>query len=157
MLSQDAINKIRALTLNPKAEMISCIIPLGSVYWTDELPGPYKFLAFTEGADRDYVIQLFAIRINYWNTGEMSSEDQQLWNSALIEFPEWPLFQRLHLNEAEKSAHENVQNDAEAFFAGLANEADEFSTEQEEGGVTSFSATFNLSGEKPKWWRFWKR
>lgn len=137
--------------------MVSCLLPLASIYWTDELPDPDKmFFSFSDEVDRDYVVKLFAIRINYWNTGVMSENDQRFWENAKIQFPHWPLFQRLDLNETERQAHEATQNETENFFKAIAEEADGFTVTPTDNGTVSYTATFDLTKEKTKWWQFWK-
>jgi hypothetical protein len=124
ILSQEASDKIKALSFKPDAEMISCLLPLGSIIWTDELPDPNRFFPpFAAGEDRDYVMKLFAIRMNYWNTGTMGDEEQLFWEQAHTQFPDWPIFQRLRLKETERAVHETIQNEAENFFKELAEEA----------------------------------
>lgn len=146
MFSENAANIIQALPFDSQAEMISCLLPLGSIFWSDELP-PLRFLAFTEGADRDAVMRLFAIRISYWNKGEMSAEEELFWDAAQKQFPEWSVFRRLNLSEAHRHQHERVQKQAEEFFDEMVASADEIELSKKEGGFTSFSATFNLDDE----------
>jgi len=158
VLSQEATEKIRSLTFNPEAEVFSCLLPLASIYWSDEVPDPdHLFFTFAEGADRDYVLKLFAIRINYWNDGKLSDRDQSFWEQAQTQFPDWPIFQRLRLNDADRAMHESVQNEALNFFTGFADGADDFSITQNEDGSTSFSARFDLTKGRAKWWQVWKR
>ncbi len=156
-LSQEAAEKIQALSFKPDAEVLSCLLPLASIYWADELPDPDRlFSTFAEGADRNYVAQLFAIRINYWNDGKLSDEEQSFWGEAQTQFPNWPIFQRLRLKEEDRNRHESIQNEALNFFIGLAEGADEFSVAQNENNTTFFSAQFDLTKGKAKWWQFWK-
>lgn len=146
MFSENATSIIRALSFDSHAETISCLLPLGSIFWSDELP-PSRFLAFTDAADREAVMRLFAIRINYWNTGEMNAEDKLFWDTAQKQFPDWALFRRLNLSESQRLEHESVQKQAEDFFEEIVASADEVTLSKNEGGFTSFSATFNLDDE----------
>ena len=123
-LSQEVSDKIKALYFKSDAERIPCLLPLGSIIWMDELPDPDRFfLLFASGEDRDFVMKLFAIRINYWNTGTMGDEEQLFWEQAHAQFPDWPIFQRLRLKETDRAVHETIQNEAENFFTELAGEA----------------------------------
>jgi hypothetical protein len=133
---------IEKLRFEPQAEMRWCLVPLGSIYWSDELPRK-MFLEFREAADRDFAMRLFAIRINFWNNGAMKEEDEAFWNEAKTRFPSWPIFQRLELTNESKRAHLKVQAEAEQFFVDLSEEADEFKCTNE-GDYSSFSAAFRL-------------
>lgn len=146
MLSGNAANIIQALAFDAHAETIHCLLPLGSIFWSDELPS-LRFLAFNDAADRNAVMRLFAIRINYWNTGEMRPEDKSFWDAAQKQFPNWALFRRMHLTEAERLKHEKVQKQAEDFFDVIISASDEVTLSENENGVTSFSATINIGDE----------
>ena len=144
-LSKGGIAVIEKLRFDPQAEMRWCLIPLGSIYWSDELPGK-MFLEFSDPKDRSFAMRLFAIRINFWNRDEMSSEEISLWNEAKARFPNWPIFQRLELTGERRQEHEKVQNEAEEFFVQLCDEADKLEL-SDEGDYTSFSATFKLTDD----------
>jgi len=141
-LSDSTIRKLHDLSFDPEAKMITCLLPLGSVYWSDELPDK-MFLEFPEGPDRTFVMTLFSIRINYWNSGAMSPEEQALWEETRAHFPAWPIFRRLRVTDAAMSAHQSAQKEAEEFFAEMIWEADEVTVSPEDG-FTSYSATFNV-------------
>ena len=143
MFSEETIRIISSLKYDPAAEAVSCLIPLGSIFWSDELPR-LKFHAFTEGVDRETIMRLFAIRINYWNTGEISDQDESLWEGAKTLFPHWPFFRRLHLTEAERLEHDETQRQMENFFTELADGADQFVVSEGPEGFSSFSATFQV-------------
>jgi hypothetical protein len=101
------------------------------------------FLEFREAVDRDFAMRLFAIRINFWNNGAMTEEEEAFWNEAKARYPSWPIFQRLELTNESKRAHLKAQADAEQFFVDLAEAADEFECSND-GDYSSFSATFRL-------------
>lgn len=123
------------------------ILPLGSVYWTDELP-PLKFLGFTRDHDRMFVMQLFAIRINFWTNGEINDEEVTYWNEAKERFPHWPIFQRLNATDEIKRAHAECQKQMEEFFMTIADEADEFERRKDGDYLDSFSAKFDLTKDE---------
>jgi hypothetical protein len=143
LLTRSGVEMIESLRFDPQAEMRWCLIPLASIYWSDELPSKI-FLEFRETIDRELAMRLFAIRINFWNTGQMNGEDLAFWNEAKVRFPSWPVFQRMELTTESRRAHEKVQAEAEQFFVNLSEEADEFEL-SEEGRYSSFSATFKLT------------
>ena len=154
-LTEQTAEKIRSLKLDPDAKLIYCLIPLGSITWSDESPDD-NFLPLLKEPDRDQILNLYAIRINYWDTGTMSQEDRAYWEKAQRQFPAWPLFQRLELSEEERQAHEQVENEAGDFIIGLFSDADESKIMMNDR-VMSFSATFDLEKEKKRrWWEFWR-
>jgi hypothetical protein len=146
MFSENTAEIVKVLKYNSEAEIVSCLLPLGSIFWSDELP-PLRFLAFTDAIDRDAVMRLFAMRINYWNTGKMGTEDRSLWDAAQSQFPEWPLFRRLKLTPAQRIAHEEAQKELESFFDEMGTLGDEVTLSENENGFTSFSATIKVRDE----------
>lgn len=144
-LSQSAIAVIEKLHFDPQAEMLASYIPLASIFWSDELP-PKKFLEFSDTDDRNFAMRLFAIRINFWNNGEMSGEEMSFWEDAKARFPAWPIFQRLELTADSREAHERAQKESEAFFSQMCEDADELELSQD-GDYTSFAAKFKITDD----------
>jgi len=142
MFSDDAARKIRSLTFDPQAEWLVSFLPLGSIFWRDELP-KLQFLAFAEGADRDLMLRLFSIRIQYWNTNTMTADDQLIWREAQQQFPNWAFFRRLNLTAEERQAHEEAQRSSEEMWIELLSAADE-GTVIEKDGLASYSLTFKV-------------
>jgi len=145
MFSEDVVKKIKALAFDPQAERLVSFLPLGSIFWVDELP-KLRFHSFNEGTDRDLVLRLFSIRINYWNTGSMTPSDQALFANAQQKFPEWPFFRRLHLTAEERLAHEEAQRCSEKLWAELFADANEIAVTEKEG-FESFSLTYKVDEE----------
>lgn len=147
---------IQELNFDPNAKIIFCAIPLGSIFWTDEIPYE-NFLA--RGEDKEQILKIFAIRISYWNNEKISFEDSILWEEAKSKFPRWPIFCRLELTPCERKIHEDTQNETEHIFDFLISNADMVNL-TENNGVTSFTAVFDLEKEdnkdkeqkKLKWW-----
>jgi hypothetical protein len=153
-LTEETTEKLRRLNFDPDAKIIFCLIPLGSITWSDEAPDD-DFLSLLKDPDRDKIFRLFTTRINYWNTGKMSEEDRRYWEEAQRQFPNWPLFQRLELSDKERKAHQEVEKETEDFFVGLASDADELQVTTKDK-VMTFSATFDLQKKtKRRWWHFW--
>jgi len=144
MFSEKTIQIISALRFNPSAETIYSLLPLGSIFWSDELP-PMKFLAF--GNDGSKIMRLFAIRINYWETREIADEDLSFWDHAQKQFPEWSFFRRLELTSAQLQQHQDAQRQMENFFDELTMLGDDFVFTEGTDGFDSFSATINVSDE----------
>lgn len=144
MFSEKTVQIISSLHFDSNAETIYSLLPLGSIFWSDELP-PLKFLAF--GPDGKRIMQLFALRIKFWETGEIPAEDLSFWEHAQRQFPEWPFFCRLELTPAQHQQHIDAQRQMENFFDELSTLGDDFVFSEGTDGFNSFSATFNLSDE----------
>ena len=144
-ISESAVEKIKALSHKADAEIIHCLLPLGSIFWSDELPdSKLRFHEF-KGDDHEFVMRLFAIRIGYWNDGVIPEEDRAFWEQAKTRFPDWPIFQRLEFTATAKAAHEEVEREFDNFLSVFSNEADEFTITQKNDHFSSFSATFDLT------------
>lgn len=147
LVSNEGAAIIESLRFDPQARMRWSILPLGSIYWTDELP-PLMFLEFKQNDDRMFVMHLFAVRINFWTNGEMNDEEATFWNEAKARFPNWPIFQRLNVSDEIKRDHEECQKEMEEFFMTIADEADEFERRKDGDYFESFSAKFDLTKDE---------
>jgi hypothetical protein len=116
-LTERTAQIIRSLKFDSNAKIIYCQLPLGSITWSDEIPED-DLSSFWIGPDRDHILKLYGIRMNYWDTGTMSEEDKAYWEEAKKQFPEWPIFQRMELNEEERQAHEAVEKEVEEWIGG---------------------------------------
>jgi hypothetical protein len=146
-LSEPTAIKIRGLRLDPDATMGYCSIPLGSIFWSDELPDG-KPIIIDNDDDRIQVLRLFAIRITVWNTGAMDETSEQYWNAALEQFPDWPVFRRLHLTDTERLAHEEAQQAATETFDALLIDADDASIGSD-GDLTTYDIRYDLTNDDP--------
>lgn len=115
-LTEDTARKINALRYDQKAEIIYCPLPLGSIYFSDEVPDG---LLPERVADFIQVMQVLGIRANFWNGLALSEEDQAIWEEANQRFSDWPIFNRLELTSEQRRAHAGVLEDVEAAFASL--------------------------------------
>ncbi|HZS46567.1 MAG TPA: hypothetical protein VFC63_15940 [Blastocatellia bacterium] len=140
-LSDDAVQTINGLSYDSNAEIIYCTLPLGGIFWSDELPR-FRFLAF-KGDDHNLVLRLFAIRIKIWNGETLNEEESSLWQSTIEQLPDWSFFKRLVLTEEQRLAHQAAESDAEKFFEELINAADEGSVSTKDG-ITNFSMTIKI-------------
>jgi hypothetical protein len=77
------------------------IIPLGSIYWDDEMPGYLDLMKLSEG-EQNLIWQLFAIRFRIWDDERLQPEDRSLWEYAGSEAPDWALFRRLTLSADDR-------------------------------------------------------
>lgn len=157
MLTHKTLAILSTLTYRPDAQRGVSILPLGSIYWDDELPKMHNFVGFPE-ADRVQVLRVFAIRLKLWDHEALSDDDRELWDSVRSAAPEWAIFRRLDLSPDDRRAREEAEracaSEFEEFLAG----ADEISISEEKHGIQSFSATFHLNKDQPdnarstSWW-----
>jgi hypothetical protein len=157
MLSEETLAHLSRLTYRLDAKRQVCILPLGSIYWEDELPQIQKFAVFPE-SDRDEILRAFAIRMKLWDHQSLSDDDRQFWDSVRSAAPSWAIFRRLDLSDDDRREREQTElacaREIEEFLAG----ADEVTLGEEKHGMQSFSATFRLDNEqsdkfnKQSWW-----
>jgi hypothetical protein len=160
MLSEETSAALSTLTYRPDAKRQVCILPLGSIYWEDELPQVQKFAAFPE-PDRNAVLRAFTIRMRLWDCQSLSDDDRQFWDSVRSAVPNWAIFHRLDLSDDDRREREETElvcaKEFEEFIAG----ADEVTVGEERHGMQSFSATFRLDKDQsaklnePSWWGRW--
>jgi hypothetical protein len=159
MLSARALDYLTPLTYRPNAERRSCVIPLGGIYWADEIPD-FNALIKVPESDRNLIYRLFSIRFKIWGGEVLSNSDRRYWDEARSMVPDYPLFRRLQLSLDDQRAQEEVERDALEGFSTLFAEADAVMVTEHEHGVKSFSMTFDLTkdNDQPAKWRpWWKR
>lgn len=137
---------LAALPFRADAKRRVCILPLGSIYWEDEIPDLAQLMTLSEN-DRSAVLRLFSLRFKIWDREQLSDDVQRFWDEVRDQAPSWAFFRRLELSAEDCREREQteagVQRELEAFFA----DADQV-TISEKDGVQSFSATFDLT-KKP--------
>ena len=82
MLSEAAVNYLQPLKHNPDAQRHCSMIPLGGIYWDDEIPEFSKLMTVPKD-DRDAIFRLFSIRFKLWAGDELDADDQAYWDAAL--------------------------------------------------------------------------
>jgi len=109
--------------------------------------------------ERDQVFRLFAIRLKLWDGITLPEDDQRFWEEARLKAPSCPLFRRLELSaEDQRDRQEAEQSCAEELEAFVA-DADRVIVSENENGLPTFSATFDLTKERPApetkkpWWK----
>jgi hypothetical protein len=158
MLSEQTLSHLSALAYRADARRQVCILPLGSIYWDDELPQMGKFAAFPE-PDRNEILRVFAIRLKVWDRQVLSDEDRQFWESMRSAAPNWAIFHRLDLSDTDRKEREEIERGCAKEFEEFLASADEVSVEEPKHGMQSFSATFKLNKDEPgqpeneSWWR----
>jgi len=145
MLSPGALRYLKPLRYDPGAARISCMIPMGGIYWTDEIPDFHALRALPE-ADRELIYRLFSIRFKIWAGHELDSDDQRFWDTARSQVPDYPVFHRTDLTPDDRAAQEAAEEDTVAALQALFGGADEV-TVGEDGSI---SGTYDLTKDQPK-------
>ena len=115
-VTPETARTIENLVLNPSASIVYCELPLGSIYFSDELP---ENLLPGRVADYLQVMRILGLRVNLWNGLALSAEDQAFWQDAQHRFPNWPVFQRMTLTPEQRRAHEGVLEDLDTALRHL--------------------------------------
>ncbi len=163
MLSEATCAVLNSLTYRADANRWISLLPLGGIFWEDELPNTNQFLLRISDDQRRDIIRLFGIRVRLWKGDVLSDEDQQFWDRAHAVAPGWALFERLSVSPDELREQEETAKQADIVFEGLIGGADKVEI-NEQDGVQSFSATFNLyknhdaaQSKKSLWRRMFRR
>lgn len=111
MLSKSAVEFLSPMTYQDGAKRCYCLIPLGAIYWDDEIPDFKDFHALDK---QDYraIMRLFGIRSKLWFGKEPTEPEDQHWEAAKSQLPNYPLFCRLDLSVEDREA----QDELEAMF-----------------------------------------
>ena len=121
MLSEKAVALLAALPYRPDAEWAVNILPFGSIYWKDEMPS----LGDLDKPDDMLIIHaMFGIRLKLWDREVLNAQDQRLWNAVKSQVPYWALFRRLNLNEEQKQARKEAEQQVEREFESLSDDSD---------------------------------
>lgn len=75
MLTAGALEYLRPLAFDPSAERLSCLIPMGGIYWSDEIPD-FRTLMHVKESDRNQIYRLFSIRFKLWAGEELADDDK---------------------------------------------------------------------------------
>jgi hypothetical protein len=135
-----------------------CLIPLGGLYWEDEMPEMLELFKLAPD-DRHQVFRLFGIRYTLWDGGTLDEDDQQFWDGARSQIPLWALFHRVEISAADRQAYEKAQQTVIDEFESLSADADTVTVSDRGHGIQSFSATFDLTKTEPiapkkkPWWK----
>jgi hypothetical protein len=122
-------------------------IPLGSIYWEDEMPDDRDLIRFSE-EERNIILRLFSIRFKIWDDEPLSTEEVSLWEAARSDLGDWALFHRLVLSADDRDAREQAEREVEKGFEAFLGDADQVVLKDKGDGIQEFSATFDLT-KKP--------
>jgi hypothetical protein len=143
MLTEGALGYFRSLKYDPNAERRLSIMPLGGIFWVDEIPD-FRALSGLARADRDAIHRLFAIRFKLWDGEELEDDDRAYWDAVCAEVPGCPVIHRVDLSPDDRKAQAAVEKETLAFADAVASVADDVSV-SDDGG---FVATIDLTKEE---------
>jgi hypothetical protein len=123
MLSETAVKELAGLAFKADAEWMVNVLPLGSVYWADEMPD-IRQLVHCQEQDRKEILQMFGIRLKVWDGKVLSDDEARLWESMRDQVPSWPLFRRLKLTEDRRVAWRKAEKQVAQEFEALSDDAD---------------------------------
>jgi hypothetical protein len=92
VLTDTVIATLNGLPMCSEARREVCLIPLGSIYWEDEIP---DLAVLARLSEIDMIWRMFCIRFKIWDGEERPAEDAAFWEAARAEVPKWALFARL--------------------------------------------------------------
>jgi hypothetical protein len=144
VLTDGALRYLRSLRFDPGATRHVSFIPLGGIFWSDELPHPSALLDLPR-ADKTLVYRLFGIRQRIWADEALADSEQALWHYAKAQAPDCPILLRLTPSPEELRLQRDAEKAADDFVSVLRSEADEFESTPE----GTFSATFDLTKNDP--------
>ena len=157
-LNPAVITYLSALTYRVDAKWLVCLLPLGSIYWEDEIPDVGGFMKLTQD-DQSQLWRLFAIRLKLWDVTTLTDDERQFWTAAVQQVPDCPMFQRLILSMDEEEARAEAEQDCAKEFESFLADADRVTVSEDHNGLQQFSATFDLTKNRPaadkkrSWWK----
>jgi hypothetical protein len=121
-LPSACVRVLRKLRLQPDAKRRVSIIPLGSIYWDDEVPESRHIGQLTH-EEQTAIWTVFALRFKFWDGEQLTPEESAFWESARTQVPDWPLFSRLVLSpddrQARLEAEDMVQEELQSMFGAF--------------------------------------
>lgn len=138
MFSDELARRLSAMPLRADAERRISYMPLGSIYWTDELNERIDDL-FEDGNEGRLapLLRLFAIRGALWTGLELSAADLAFWEAARSKAPDYALFQRLQVSDEDAEMYRDVANTARSFWRDFFKEEREAAARAEEAELLS--------------------
>ena len=156
MLSESLVAFLSELIYRPNAKRQVRLLPLGGIYWEDEMPDLREIMKIPE-ADRHQMFRLFGIRARLWKGEALPADEQLFWDTAHSQMPSWALFRRQTISDDDRQAQDEAERATTDGLGELFARADKVSI-SEKDGLQRFSATLNLSKEqravtrKASWW-----
>lgn len=155
-MSETTLGFLSTLTYRADAKRQICWLPLGGIYWDDEMPDIRHLMNIPED-DRNQIFRLFTIRLRLWKGETLPDAEQQFWDTTYSQVPSWAFFRRQQISDDDQHAQEEAERSAAEALEALLADADRVSI-IEKDGVQEFSATFDLTKrptpteKKRSWW-----
>ena len=154
---QEILDRYRELVFDPHCEAIPVQIPLASITWPDEHPGaPLRAMSTLQRPSSRAFIGLVVARQLLWVDGVVPDAYQRLWREATHLLPTWPGFRRLVLSPEERALAEPAFEEAEGFFAAVAENADHVVFDSRDG-LRTFEASFDPTRGRASRFARWAR
>jgi len=148
MLTKETLSQLSTCVYRADAKRVISLMPLGSIYWDDEMPD-WETLATIPEADRKQIDRCFAIRMRLWNHESLLEDQSEFWESARSALPAWAIFRRLELSDDEQRERKEIERDCAQAFEEFLADADILTSFQDSNGFERVSATFRLNKSKP--------
>jgi hypothetical protein len=143
-MRESTIALLNSLRFRADAKRKVCLIPLGSIYWEDEMPDLLDLVKL-DADEQNAIWRLFGIRFKIWDGERLSADDAEFWEAARSEVSDWALFRRVTLSADDREARAKAESDVEREFAALFGSADQVELTDKGHGLQEFSATFDLT------------
>ncbi|MGA2049338.1 MAG: hypothetical protein ABSG96_16695 [Terracidiphilus sp.] len=128
MLSEKSVAILVAQTYRADSDWGVNILPLGSIYWHDELPDMLDL--FKRPDDMSIIYAMFAIRLKLWDGETLSAQDRNMWDAVRQQVPNWALFNRLSLSDEQRLARGKAERQVEKEIESLGLSARTFERSQ---------------------------
>lgn len=117
MLSDELARRLSEMPFREDAERRVSFIPLGSIYWSDEVSERIDDLFEPDNEARlAPLVRLFTIRATLWTGAELSNDDRAFWEAAMAQAPDYALFHRLEVSAEDIAAQVDVMSAAHGFW-----------------------------------------
>ena len=159
MLSQPTLIYLAGLPFRADARRGTSIMPLCGVFWSDEIPDFRSFSRLPEPS-RLEILRLFGIRYALWKHEPLSPDDQQYWDAARAQAPNYALFQRLEVTPDVLDLQLQIEEQSDSMFNELASQATNVTVTPKAPGVESVSFKFDVAKNdqaKLPWWKRLRR
>lgn len=156
MLPREAQNYLRSLRMDPNAQIWTSYIPLGGIFWSDEMPDSKEFGQLPE-ADQYAIYRLFSIRFSLWHQRPLNSDDENYWRCCCEAFPDCPIMKRTALSPELYEAQTRVEAEIAEEMGWLFGGGDNVKIESPAPGVQTYSLTIDLTKDKAPPPSIWKR
>jgi hypothetical protein len=136
MISDETKKYLASLVYSKDAQRIGSIMPLGGIYWKDEIP---DFPALRQLPDhvKGEIYRIIRIRYDLWDDKELSPEDIKFLEFARLQVPDCPIFQRLVLSEDDRLAQKSTRGELSDIHEMMAERSETTEMEMNKDGTVS--------------------